>query len=377
MFKRFMTVSLLALSALALQWPAVSQTTPPTFYVTDLGVISNADSSNATAINDNGWVVGYTPLSRSVSYYRGWVWAPNASNPTQGTLSELKPAYAAPNPLAYEICQPTDITTSGMIIGYSASRISGDRCATFWLTPNVPVDFNTLLPDPNEWVLRFATAVSEPGPDGEFYVCGVARHVTNPTTDVGVVWRVSGGVITGVTALDIAPGLTNPRSNASDINSFGEMTGTSHSTPASGTYHPYVWEPSGQGQFLGSLGTGNTQPFAINDGGVIMGWDSTLRKAWVRFPSTGTMTLLPTLSGGTQAYPMGMNNLDDIVGFSGSSKGQKACLWHDGAPYDLNNFKSGGASKTNLVTASAINNGGSITATYESRATRAVLLTPQ
>jgi probable HAF family extracellular repeat protein len=378
MFRRLIAVSLLALGALAVQWPAVSQTPPLKYYVTDLGVIAGADTSSPNGINDNGWVVGHTPLSRSVSYSRGWVWAPSSPNSTQGALSTLKAAHPFPDPLAYEVCSPAGINNGGLIVGTSSSRDSTKvPCATYWLSPSAPVDFNTLLPEPREWTLTGASDVSEPGAEGELYVCGLGRHVSDPVTDAGIVWRVDGGVITRVTRLEHAPGLINPRSFATEMNSRGQMTGSSRSTPAGATYHPYLWETNGTGQYLGDLGTGSTSAFALNDAGDVVGTDTSLRKGWVWSSSTGTMATLPTL-GGSESFATGINNLSQIVGFAFSSTGQKACLWQNGIPYDLNKYKVAGATKTTLFWAQVINNRGAIAAIYSGgKGTRCVLMTPQ
>jgi probable HAF family extracellular repeat protein len=239
------------------------------------------------------------------------------------------------------------------------------------------VDFNTLLPDASGWTLIWAQALSEPEAGGEFYVCGTARHESEPATDVGVVWRMEGGVITSVTRLEHAPGLTDPRSFGSDMNSRGQMAGSSRSNPAGASYHPYLWETNGTGQYLGDLGTGSTMAFALNDAGDVVGTDTSLRKGWVWSSSTGTMATLPTL-GGSESFATGINNLNQIVGFAFSTTGQKACLWQNGIPYDLNKYKTGGATKTTLFWAYVINNRGSIAASYSSaKGTRTVLLTPQ
>lgn len=380
MFKRPITASLLMLAALTSFRPVAAQTGVPTYYVTDLGVLPNTDTSSPTGINDNGWVVGYTPTSRSNPLNRSWVWVPSASNPTQGTLSELKPAHALPDPLAFDMCHPGDINNGGLIVGGSWSRDATKvGCATYWIPPAAPVDFNTLLPAPGEWTLTGASGVSEPGPVGELYVSGTGRHVSAPTTDVGIVWCVSGGIITSVTPLDNAPGLTSPRATPVDMNSLGQMTGRSYSTTTSGTNHAFRWETNGQGQDLGSLPTGYTgsiQPTGINDAGVVSGFDLTLKLGWVWRPATG-MTALPTL-GGTPSWATGINNLDQIVGFSNTAKGWHACLWQGGTAYDLNNLKAAGATKLVLHWAREINNRGSIAATYETaQGTRSVLLTPR
>ena len=95
------------------------------------------------------------------------------------------------------MCFPLDVNNGGLIVGNSSSRDAtiGER-ATYWTTPSAPVDFNTLLPEPSEWTLTRAHEVSEPGPAGELYVAGKGRHASAPATDVGIVWCVSGGVIT-------------------------------------------------------------------------------------------------------------------------------------------------------------------------------------
>lgn len=378
MFKRLIAVSLMTLAALTSSRSTLAQTAVPRYYVTDLGLLPNADTSTPNAINDNGVVIGHTPLSRTVAYSRGWVWVPSASTPTQGTLNELKPAYASPHVLAYEICAPGSINNGGLIVGTSSSRDSTKvPRATYWTSPNAPVDFNTLLPAPSEWTLTRAQSVSEPGPAGELYVSGAGRHASDPGTDVGIVWCVSGGVITSITRLENAPGLTSPVATPTDMNSLGQMTGTSHSIPAGGSYHPFRWETNGQGQDLGSLGAGSTMADAINDAGVVVGWDTMLRRGWVWTPTTGPMTVLPTL-GGTQSWASGINNLNQIVGFATTTRAQHACLWLDGKAYDVNSLKSAGATKTELIWAYEINNRSSIIAGYNAgKGDRSVLLTPQ
>src|SRR5207248_1518295 len=141
---RLMTVSLIALVALASLWPAAAQASG--YSVTDLGVIPGAgaaSSSQPRAINNSGWVVGDMPQYRlSTPPYKGWVWIPGAPNSPTGSTRALEPFAGGTTSAAF------DINNQGLIVGV-ASNASGTNGAAFWQAPDfAPGDYNLLPRDP-------------------------------------------------------------------------------------------------------------------------------------------------------------------------------------------------------------------------------------
>lgn len=370
MLKRLIAVSLLTLGALASLWPAAAQTSgPPQYYVTDLGLLPDATGSSAQAINDQGCVVGYVPASQSGGNRGGWLWTPNPADRTQGTLTPLKPVQAPPSS-----CIAVDINSEGLIVGQSSG---GDSRATCWTDPNAPLDFNTVLLNPDGWKLISAWAVSDPGPAGEVYVAGTGRHESAPTTSVGLVWCFSGGVITSLTSLEIPPDSTYVGVN--DINRLGQMAGT-----AVRSTYAHRWETNGQYLVLGTFGGALMACEGINDDGAVVGSSATLDRGWIWTPATGQITAL-NAPVDNRCAALAINNSNQIVGdavFTVPARKpytvRRACLWQNAQAYNLNSLKTAGATGLELLEATSINNQGSITGRYNStKGSRAVLLTPR
>lgn len=405
---------LMTVVALAPLRPAAAQTAGYT--VTDLGLIPGATSSSALSVSDNGAVVGSSsvPLTNRTSTTKGWLWTPDALNPTTGSLRTLAPLTGTG--LTRSLLD--DVRNDGMVVGVSLGDSGYSGLATYWLpsTGYAPVDFNTLprdltnVPSPDKLTFVSARLVSEPRPAfvldpatgqpvldpttnepvpdpraGEYCVAGQGSYLNPDGTRVNrvIVWRINAaGTIVGVVEL---------------IRSFG-TTGLNNRAQLAGYWNtPYGYDRpfqaflndglTGSYQFLGTLGGRQSYAYGINDNGTVVGQAVNLAGAYLGFiwtPYTpngtdGAMVALGTL-GGTRSCANGINDQNQTVGNANlkGNRTQHACLWWNGGMWDLNNLKSSGATGLELLDAKEINSKGAIIGRFNSsQVGRAFLLTPR
>ena len=136
-----------------------------------------------------------------------------------------------------------------------------------------------------------------------------------------------------------------------------------------------VWQ-QGKVTDLGSLGGKVTTPTAINESGQVVGYSGTGRGQTHAFVwQNGRMTDLGTLSSGKNSSAVAINQRGQVIGTSSSASGWgHGFIWQDGKMTDLGTLPGGNSS-----TATAINNRGQIVgwATTKSGARLAVLWTPR
>ena len=82
-----------------------------------------------------------------------------------------------------------------------------------------------------------------------------------------------------------------------------------------------------------------TDAHGINDAGNIVGWGvvNNQKRAFL-FYSSGVVTDLGVLTGGTNSYALGLNNSNQVVGASATSGGIHAVVWQSGVVNDLNHL---------------------------------------
>ena len=166
----------------------------------------------------------------------------------------------------------------------------------------------------------------------------------------------------------IIPGLLGPTSEATDINSLGEITGWMGTAGIFGASHGFLWQ-AGRVIDIGiSPGASSTHPTAINNNQQIVGDNWYLQKepkldltkrafSW----SAGNFTELPLLDGYQNCLALDVSDAGLIVGHcDGEGLTIKAVLWHNGVVYDLYELIPNEKNIDSLWTAWAINNEGVI-----------------
>jgi probable HAF family extracellular repeat protein len=172
---------------------------------------------------------------------------------------------------------------------------------------------------------------------------------------------------------------------ATAINNRGQIAGWLFGTD--GRYHAFLAPPGGnRSQDLGSLGANtNTYAYALNNLGDIVGSSGVLDNAGIEqshafLYTGGQLRDLGTL-GGAFSYAQGINDLDQIVGWSqlADGKSQHAFVYLDSQMRDLNDLLSAATPGWTVASASGINDRSQIVANILSSdgTVHAALLSPR
>lgn len=171
-----------------------------------------------------------------------------------------------------------------------------------------------------------------PYPTTSGYAINSSGQVVGNASAQAFVWK-------GGSHIQLLGGLAPGNSDASDINSDGDVAGSS-CTPQ-GTYHAVLWHNSAI-RDIGTLGGLYSGAYGINDAGCVVG-ASTLTNvsgspyhafSWV---DGGLMQDLGTL-GGPQSCALSVNNAGQIVGWADLGDGSgcfHACVWQGGHILDI------------------------------------------
>lgn len=307
---------------LAMLAPLAAQAAP-NYTVTAVGPAG----STATAINDQGQVVGDFPDPGSTSHY-GFLAGSSFVNlgPTGGN------SYAAA------------INNGGAVVGH-ASASPNNFGVAFSDAPGGAMQFF----NPFNGLHSQGKGINDAG-----QVVGWGDDFTNNHA-----FLLSNGTVTDLGTLG------GTSSGASAINKSGQVAGES-STAGDGASHAYLYA-NGKMSDLGTLGGNDSWGTAINDAGVVAGYstiDGTGERTHAFLYRDGVMSDLGTTAGLDHAEAYGINNAGQVVGYAwgaGSPLDERAFLYADGQMIDLNTLVDP-ASGWRIARAMDINNEGQIAA---------------
>ncbi|MEU8008011.1 hypothetical protein AB0B66_43225 [Catellatospora sp. NPDC049111] len=246
----------------------------------DLGTLGGA-RSGATAINNNGWIVGYSELADASMH--AFLWRPGLGMADLGTLGATSVA--------------TDVNDSGIVVGYYV--LSGELRGFRW-ADGVLSDLNT--PDGSGFA---AQGINKNGK-----IAGT--HVSQPAT-----WKNGITVLSGLVGEGTA------------INDSGDVAFDSAPSPAV----VGVWRANGTVLTLTPPpNTVDAATTGINESRHTVGWRVTAGGNYraVYWSEFGTPNLLPGLVPGGQSMAWGMNRLGQTVGqanLSATGGEYHAVLW--------------------------------------------------
>ncbi|HEX3358547.1 MAG TPA: hypothetical protein VHS31_16350 [Tepidisphaeraceae bacterium] len=249
------------------------------------------------------------------------------------------------SPLAgYGSSISTDMSETGVAVGYSNESASGQDEATKWVN-GAAIDLG-----PGE-----GKAISS---DGAFVVGDVPFRAspTNLTTHAAIY----GGK--KPIDLGVLPG-ADPQgstSRAYGVNTSGVVVGDSFSAVG---ISPFYYDPAKKKiVMIGTPQQGQGDAYAINDAGVVVGllknqpfsFDVNTKKLFTYSGATGVGTV-------STAFALDINNAGEFVGVTASNTGNHATIWENGVAIDLNTLIPAG-SGIQLQYAKSINDKGQILA---------------
>ena len=277
----------------------------------DLGTLGGS-SSFATAVNDDGAVVGFSDTTEGSTHAFLW------------TAGEGMQDLGVPGG-TYDISFARSINKKGEISG-SVSNSSGAEAAFYWTATT--------------GFIILAQGTSDGGGINDFTALTGTQE--RGSVNQGYLWYPSRGRLRG---LGLLPG--GDASAAFDVNNLGNVVGSA--STGSGDYHPIYWSPATGMLDLGVLATGDFGVAnAINDNDEVVG-ESHQTSTGVGFywsQSTGLVELV-TLPRRTFTIVSGINDRGMIAGqCQGDVAPTRAVLWknYSSNPRDLGALPGGSVS---------------------------------
>jgi len=329
---------------------SVVEAQAPLYKVVDIGSLVGK-ATFATALNDQGQVVGYSVVAD----------APPHGGPRthaflyhDGLLTDLFPADNTGASVA------TAINEAGQVVGYRLWDPLGPGQPFVW-----ELATGSRILNPFDALPVAATGASNGINDAGDIVGGAT---TKAFTGRG--FRLAPPWVDG-SATDLTPVLASPYfySTAIAINNAGDVAWI-QGKPG---YHPATWDTTDS--FLLSAGASlptsldsllserSFEPQAMSEAGQLVGFASGAAPPVQAYSyADGAMTLLAPLAPGAAARARGVNAAGEIVGAAGGEEGaSRAVLWRSGSVYDLNDHVVGIAEAV-LTDARAINDRGQVVA---------------
>jgi probable HAF family extracellular repeat protein len=245
----------------------------------------------------------------------------------------------------------------GWITGYYAG--ARGQTPVLWKNASTPVEIGTLGLDPGA-----ALDVNNLG-----QVVGISNNGSGD--DRAFIWSET----TGMQSLGLL-GVGRQASTATAINDLGHVTGFVVPKPDDGPHQIFYWTPEAGMVGIGKIPSALNRyvmPTGINNHDLIVGHAErdVIRGALAfTWSPAGGMAILPDLSDtSTFTKALGVNNLGEIVGYSGTLNEPRGVLWDSTHGIrDLNSLLDSSALGWTIESAVAINDRGQILAfAYTSR----------
>ena len=302
------------------------------YSIIDLGVLGGS-GSGATGVNNSGQVVGTS--SRSPWNVNAFIWQ-------DGVMTNL-------GVNSYSDSHGFGINDSGQVVGGAAAFIWQDGVLT------------NIGPFPGHWT-SWARGINNAGQV-------VGESISHSPTTHAFLWTEAAGFI----GLGKLPG-SFQHCSARAINDAGQVVGWSYigSWP-NNTRHAFRLVPANNSWYrdndsdggndlmtdLGTLGGVNSDAFAINVAGQVVGWAETVAgEEHASLWNVGAGTVDLGTLGGDTSHALSINESGQVVGYSTTNGGvNRAFLWENGAMTDLNNLIPPG-SGWELTSATGINDAG-------------------
>lgn len=298
-----------------------------TYQITDLGPLYGAPTF-ATAISDNGVIVGYSQTAETTA--RAWIWRDGFGMTDLGSFGGADNRAFAVGP-------------DGKVYGYSQTA-AGVQRGFVWE--------NGMLTDAGSVAAGDLVNVEAVNASGV-----LAGTTTSGGAQLG--FTSASGVMSALPALSGAP--AGAAVAAFDINDSGRVAGVSGWV--FGGTRAFRTDAGGALVSLGTLGANDSQATALNAVGQVVGHSVAANNethAFIFNDGTG-MTDLGVLAGGHDAHAWGIDDAGDAVGTADTTAGlPRAVLWMaGGAIKDLNDTIPNN-SGWELEEARDINNSGDI-----------------
>ncbi len=309
----------------------------PTYQLTEIPTLGGTESF-ATAISDNGWIVGGARLPRpagsTTSFTRAFRVRDGEAIQDLGVLPGL--SFSA----AY------GVNDNGEVVGVSSltANLFGSSAQPFMYRSGTMIDLDPF----NFGVHSGAAGVNNAG-----WVAGTNSFVGTGSVE-SFKWR-SGAPIN----LPNFPGDTCRISYGMGINQGGDVVGYSNPVSNCGDSRAVIYPVSGGIVDLGTLGGANAIAQAVNSNRAVVGFSETAAgQNRATFWQNGTIRNLGTLGGAS--FATGVNDEDVVIGyFLDNRNTQRACVWIGDSMYDLNTMMANG-SGWRLLIATGINSSGQI-----------------
>jgi probable HAF family extracellular repeat protein len=305
----------------------------PIYQLQPVGTLGG-NESYATAISDNGWVVGGAKLANG--RFNAIRMQVGGSVQSLGSLPGLN------------FSGGYSVNNNGDVVGVASSSSS------------------LFGPTAQPWVYRNGQLIDIDPFDRGVYAA--ASSINDFGVVVGTTSFEGSGSVQGFrsvgTSITSLPGLVGDRCRISygmGINHAGTIVGYAASPTDCGDSRAVRFPAGGGSAFdLGTLGGDNGQAQAINSFGDIVGFSelSTGQNRATLWNSSGPQNL-GTLAGAS--FALDINDEGLIVGYYiDSNNQQRACVWMGGSMFDLNTLMGSGSTGWRLLIATGVNAQGQI-----------------
>ena len=308
---RHFLLGLMAALVIALGLSIFTATTAVTWFyysITDLGTLGGS-SSYALSINDVGQIVGTSQTISGNS--QAFLWQ-------GGVMTDIGTASG------YDNSTGRDINNLGQVIGDGGSVNNFSADSFLWSNDTI-----TILPN-SEFCISLGINDTE-------QIVGLCVFVERPYVSAAFLqgelgmWPINGLILD-------SPG------RAYDINNSGQVVGTgSFDFDFNDNYTNYTDKAflgqDGTVTELGTLGGTNSEAYAVNDIGQVVGRAQTSTGDFHAFFWNGAMQDLGTLANYTTSVAYGINNKGRVVGTATTSSGSShAFVRLNNGIRDLNNL---------------------------------------